>query len=368
MLDKNLQRNKTGLKLGVITSGLAVVLASCGSSGSALSSAGSSSASSQGSQLPSATTTSGSSTSSAVTAGSSTPQSSSSTATTALNPQPVSGSFPLGDGKVLYGSAAVGYVDSCGLNNTNTRKVHGGPWINTANNTWTPSAKVVVQGNNYYPSAYFHMSVANGIRTVATDSVPVGMPVGTYPISPNDPAYQYGKNPNHIIPNALSITLPASPVVASSPSCLPQGPIGVLTNGVLLFNALDAGALDAAAHEVQDVCGGHPDAFGTYHYHNISPCILNNTKGSSTLVGYALDGFGIYVERNSDGSLVTNSQLDQCHGRISPVEWDGKVVDMYHYDATNEYPYTLGCFAGTVTSAAASSIGDAPNTLVQKQG
>ncbi|WP_201732796.1 YHYH protein [Acidithrix sp. C25] len=281
---------------------------------------------------------------------------------------PISGVLPLGDGKVLYGSSQVGYIDACGTLRNNTRRVHGGPWINYSNSTWTPSQKVAVQGANYYPNAYFNVSVSNGTRTIATDSVPVGMPVGNFPISPNDPAYQYDTNPNHIVPKALSITVPASPTVAQSPSCLPMGAIGVLTNGVMLFNALDAGSLDAVAHETQDSCGGHPDHFGTYHYHDISPCILAKATGQSTLVGYALDGFGIYVERNANGSLVTNSQLDACHGRVSPVLWDGKTVNMYHYDATSAYPYTIGCFVGTVTPTAAISIGDPLPAFSQRQG
>ena len=93
-------------------------------------------------------------------------------------------------------------------------------------------------------------------------------------------------------------TLPLSPRLAATASCLPFGPIGVTTNGVELFNALDAQKRDAVAHEVQDACGGHPGPNGAYHYHAISPCI--RTNGSSTLVGYALDGFGIYVERRRD--------------------------------------------------------------------
>ncbi|HEY8325208.1 MAG TPA: YHYH protein [Ktedonobacterales bacterium] len=117
--------------------------------------------------------------------------------------------------------------------------------------------------------------------------------------------------------------------------------------GVTLFNALDAQGHDAASHEVQDSCGGHPEKTGNYHYHEISPCILRTATGSSTLVGYALDGFGIYVERDANGNLLTDADLDACHGRTSVVTWDGKQVSMYHYDATAEYPYTLGCYRGT---------------------
>jgi hypothetical protein len=27
--------------------------------------------------------------------------------------------------------------------------------------------------------------------------------------------------------------------------------------------------------------------------------------------------------------------------------WDGKLVTMYHYVATREFPYVMGCFKGT---------------------
>ncbi len=73
---------------------------------------------------------------------------------------------------------------------------------------------------------------------------------------------------------------------------------------------------------------------------------------------HTLDGFGIYVERDAQGNLLTDASLDARHGRTSLVEWDGKQVMMYHYDATLEYPYTLGCFAGTpVRSHAAPQAG-----------
>ncbi|MGJ8722676.1 MAG: hypothetical protein ACSHW9_12615, partial [Salinibacterium amurskyense] len=65
-----------------------------------------------------------------------------------------------------------------------------------------------------------------------------------------------------------------------------------------------------------------------------------------TLVGYALDGFGIYVERDSAGNLPTNADLDECHGRTSTVLFDGVEQEMYHYSATLEFPFTVGCYAG----------------------
>jgi len=97
----------------------------------------------------------------------------------------------------------------------------------------------------------------------------------------------------------------------------------------------------------QDRCDGHPAPGGTYHYHDVSSCILAAAKGPSNLVGWAFDGYPIVVERYSSGDLPSDADLDSCHGRTSPVLIGGSVVTTYHYDATLEYPYTLGCFHGT---------------------
>lgn len=75
---------------------------------------------------------------------------------------------------------------------------------------------------------------------------------------------------------------------------------------------------------------------------------LAASKGSSTVVGFAVDGFPIVVERDAAGELPTNADLDQCHGRVSPILLDGKVTDIYHYSATREFPYFIGCLKGTM--------------------
>jgi len=73
---------------------------------------------------------------------------------------------------------------------------------------------------------------------------------------------------------------------------------------------------------------------------------------TSGLVGYALDGFGIYgMKDRATGRLLHDGDLDACHGTTGLVDWDGKLVSMYHYVLTPEYPYTVGCFRGTPVSA-----------------
>jgi hypothetical protein len=61
-----------------------------------------------------------------------------------------------------------------------------------------------------------------------------------------------------------------------------------------------------------------------------------------------LDGFGIYGPNDKDGNYISNEQLDECHGLISEVMWEGKLTNIYHYVLNYEYPYSIGAFRGTV--------------------
>lgn len=44
---------------------------------------------------------------------------------------------------------------------------------------------------------------------------------------------------------------------------------------------------------------------------------------------------------------LTNKDLDECHGTVSRVWWDGHYVRIYHYVLTAQFPYSIGCFRGT---------------------
>lgn len=253
--------------------------------------------------------------------------------------------LPLGDGHVST-SPKAGYIDTCTTNFRGGGAMHAGSWLHTTTGTWDSTAKVKVSGNVSWPAARYSATLSGGVRAITTNDLPLKFTTGVFPIMQSDAAYAYDRNPNAIAGQDRNYTLPGTPAAAATPSCTDLGEIGVLTNGVLLFNGLDAAGRDAVAHETQDSCDGHPDGQEMYHYHSITSCILNKATGASTLVGYALDGYGIYVERDKGGSLPTNADLDVCHGRTSQIEWDGKLTTMYHYDATLEYPYTLGCYHG----------------------
>ena len=265
--------------------------------------------------------------------------------------------LPLGDGR-LSDHPQAGYVFSCqqhfSANAPGARVV--GPWIHSDpihGNTWDLTQKISAQGRVQWPNAQFKIATTTDGRVVSRiltgNGLPVDTPTGTFPIASTDPAAQIDRNPNSIQEQKVALTLPLQPVEAAQPSCVPMGMIGVALNGVAIFNAFDAGGRDAVAHEVQDLCSGHPEMSGEYHYPGPSPCLPGET-GNEILVGYALDGFGIYSIYDAEGHELTDAALDACHGRTSEVLWDGKRQAMYHYVLTREYPYTIACFRGTPVS------------------
>jgi len=249
----------------------------------------------------------------------------------------------LGDGKVST-EPRRGYVYSCSSSFRGGGAQHSGNWIQGA--TWDSTQKISVQGNVSWPEASITIRADADQRLISSKALPANHTTGIFPVQRNDPAFQIDRNPNPVSAQAISLALPLSPTAAAEPGCLPMGMIGVMLNGVPFFNALDDAGRDAAAHEVQDHCSGHPEHKGEYHYHGPSGCVKEETE-NNTLIGYALDGFGIYSMFDENGNELTNSDLDACHGRVSRIMWDGREVEMYHYVLTREYPYTVGCFRGT---------------------
>ena len=256
--------------------------------------------------------------------------------------------LPIGDGKVSLSGPKRGWVYACQPPNPNGGGAfRDGPWIK-GDGTFDLTAKVHVSGSRTWPGRF--TVKAGGARTLLSgNGLPVKTPTGTFPVSSTDEAFQYDRNPNSIQAQAVHYSIPAKPKAAARPSCLPMGPIGYAVDGVAIFDALDALGRDAVAHEVLDLCDGHPERSGAYHYHHIPDCVLKGQSPTapSKLVGWALDGYPILGPRGPGGRLWTDADLDACHGRTGVVAIDGKRVRTYYYAATLEYPYTLGCFHGT---------------------
>ncbi len=117
---------------------------------------------------------------------------------------------------------------------------------------------------------------------------------------------------------------------------------GIMLTGVPLFNGFDAGLRDAAAHELQDHCNGHPQKSGQYHYHSLSACLKDVSV--KTVLGYALDGFPITGPMVANGKYLTTDDLDECHGITSEIVLDGQKTVSYHYVMTQDFPYSVSCF------------------------
>lgn len=250
--------------------------------------------------------------------------------------------LPLGDGKVTN-SAKKGNVFSCSSTFRGGGAEHAGDWI--SGDTWNLDAKPHVEGEVEWPNAKISITLNGTKRTISGNGLPVANPTGIFPIMQGTTAYQYDRNPNSIKSQTVNYELPSNPT-EGTPICVGMGVIGYMKDGAALFNALDAAGRDAVAHEIQDTCDGHPEMNGTYHYHGLSSC-LEKTEGNNELLGYALDGFGIFGNKDANGNVITSDDLDECHGITSKITWDGKQVTMYHYVLTNDYPYSIGCFKGT---------------------
>ncbi len=264
--------------------------------------------------------------------------------------------LPLGDGKISHAPKR-GWIWACHVNPMGGGAQVAGPWINEKAHTYDLTAKIAVRGSVTWPHS-FKVTREGNKRVLSSNDLP-DHPTGSFPIARDDPAYRVDRNPNSIRSQKIRIELAANPKEARA-SCAPNV-VGILLTGVALFNSLDDPGRDAVAHETQDSCHGHPQRGGVYHYHSLTNCLNDkpDADGNSPLVGYALDGFGIYGPYEN-GRRLTTADLDTCHGKTSVVKWDGRKVKMYHYVATVDFPYTVGCIRGTYDRSLVRKIGGGP--------
>ncbi len=232
-------------------------------------------------------------------------------------------------------------VDGAGANNAKD-------WTNS-DGTWDYTRKPQVAGNVIWVSEFKIILDGNGNRVLTGNGLP-NHPTGVFPIAQGTTAWNYDKNPNIISPQPLSFTIPALPQEAATKSCVGFGPAGYSLTGSAIYHGASTLGTDAAAHEMLDRFGGHTDGTERYHYHypskDLQDHIHPQTSGHSALMGYMLDGFGIYGPYGENGELLKSADLDECHGHKHPVMWDGQMVNIYHYHWTYDFPYNIGCYKG----------------------
>lgn len=244
----------------------------------------------------------------------------------------IEGGQVLGDGRYSVGPKT-GYVYLCAAP---LRGTVGGatPWIEDG--FWRPEMKPSV-GGALPGGGSVSVTQENGVRTITSNALPQHT-IGAF-------------SDSTAAAKSLSVALPLSPLVAPVPYCISAGAVGIALNGVPIYAGVNAYGEDAIAHESLDQCGGRPSETGVYHYYGENSCLRDryNEGAPSTILGYALDGHGIF-SGTENGKTITNGDLDSCHGHEHTIPWNGQMVSTYHYHMTQEFPYTVGCFMGEPTS------------------
>ena len=242
------------------------------------------------------------------------------------------------------------------------------PWVDglRVNTSLIP----YVSGNVNPGRSLFKVTLSRTERHFKGNGLP-NHRIGQFPVQKATPAYSWyasapaeGYSSAADIPVAaydLDLRVPRHPAYSSVPYCINSLVTGVATQTGAVWHAnLAYGTdwVDPIAALPMDQCWGHPYN-KEYHYHGYSWKCLPNTgsrNAHSPLYGYAMDGFGIFGPRGDQGRLLTNADLDECHGHVGKIKWDGKMQMMYHYHLNSEYPYGPGCFRGKPTSTNASKV------------
>lgn len=206
-------------------------------------------------------------------------------------------------------------------------------------------------GYGGYPSNVQSLAYTATDAYVSCTCIP-GYDIGPWAGNPNVPA-----NQNFIFKLARNPT-----VNQGTPVPTPLGHIGVLRNGVSIFNAKDAMSYnnmdvwhrDALVLEGAgfDNCLGHPAPNGEYHNHVSPDCLYDhlNDEVHSPLVGFAFDGYpiyGAYGFANTDGTggiarMRSSFQLRSMTDRTTLP--DGTVLPTAEHGPAIGGDYPLGAF------------------------
>ena len=159
----------------------------------------------------------------------------------------------------------------------------------------------------------------------------------------------------------LQVLIPTTPEKLDTPTDLSTiSQVGLALDGVTIFgdapSVADRGGLPAL-----DVCGGHVDPSGYYHWHFGTASIQANLDAADAdadcaaeqdveaLVGFSYDGFAIYG-LEEDGAVPTD--LDECSGHVSDTADLGEI---YHYHLSADSPNLPTCRVGATAQSALTS-------------
>lgn len=133
--------------------------------------------------------------------------------------------------------------------------------------------------------------------------------------------------PEWIDRQVFTHVIPVNPVYQTRPIRLRRGAIGVAFNGVNFDPPVPIHAI-IGAHTIApfDHAGGHINPHEGYHYHAATGRTkeIAQSDGHAPMIGYALDGFGIFAHLDPEGNAPI--PLDECGGHFDEKRG-------YHYHA-----------------------------------
>ena len=178
------------------------------------------------------------------------------------------------------------------------------------------------------------------------------------------PSYTIGPwnmNPNVPTNQSWGFKIARFPVPAVTFTAVGNGQVGVLKNGVAIFNYSDAMSYNNQNiwHRVAqyfeavsfDSSGGHPAPGGAYHYHiNMSKLYTPNATQHSPIIGYFFDGYPLYgpfAYANANGTGgITRMRSGYVKRNITSRTTlpDGTILSPSQYGPDVSSTYPLGCF------------------------
>lgn len=132
--------------------------------------------------------------------------------------------------------------------------------------------------------------------------------------------------------HVFTYVIPVNPVYQTRPTRLRRGAVGIAFNGVDFDPPAPIHEI-LSAHTIApfDHAGGHINPHEGYHYHAATGRTkeIAQSDGHAPMIGYALDGFGLFAQLDPVGKAPT--KLDECGG---------------HFDQTRGYHYHAGSPGG----------------------
>ena len=152
--------------------------------------------------------------------------------------------------------------------------------------------------------------------------------------------------PKYYKEKVSTYVIPVKPLYLEHSNSLGRDGIGIAFNGVNFEAPAPTHAI-LAAHTLAplDDAGGHVNPHAGYHYHAVTGSTkeVEQKDVHAPMIGYAMDGFGIYAHKDANGNSYDD--LDDCGGHYDDVRG-------YHYHAGDAGSnQILGCLHGISGSA-----------------